>query len=279
MCHVRLLQKIYAPVSLKELEKALARLFEGLRVELASVETEENNWVRVGVKGEDAKVAVRLLERAGKLAPLGMEQIEQYSVLNGFVVSSGVERGISVDVGLVYPRIIYVTVHLQNLRSQLVDGATLTIQQIIELFGLAVNLPIEIRVTEVGAHRLDAELTERQLALYSHWISGIVDRLIVLGSSRKRVKDAVERTGLTRDVIGIESLGLFEQVVVCKLGTDARGLIARIGKRLYRARLVAFSPRRILAASNDHWRTEVSSFEHSKYKQHYSIQAQVWKGK
>jgi hypothetical protein len=279
MCHVMLLQKIYGSASLKELEKTLARFFKGLRLELAGVETGENNWVRIEVKGEDAKVAVRLLERIGKLAPIRMEKIERYSVLNGSVVSSGERKGLSVDVGLVYPRIVYGMVHLQHLRGQLVDGAKLTIEQLVELFGLADHFPIGIRVTGIGAHRLEAELTERQLALYNHWINGMVDRLIILGSSEKEVKEAVEKTRLTRDIVGIESLGLFEQVVVCKLGTDARGLIARIGKRLYRARLVAFSPREILEAAADQWSTEVSWFEHSKYKQQYNIQAQVWKGK
>jgi hypothetical protein len=279
VCHVTLLQKIYGSVSLKAVENILSGLFEGLRVELANLETGENNWVKIEVKGEDAKVAVRLLERGGKLAPIGIEKIERFSALNGSVVSSGVERGICVDVGLVYPRIVYGMMHLQHLRGQLVDGVKLTIEQIVELFGLTNHFPIEVRVTGIGPHRLDAELTERQLALYSYWINGMVDRLIVLGSSRKRVKEAVEKTGLTRDVIGIESLGLFEHVVVCKLGTDGKGLIARIGKRLYRAKLVAFSPRKILEAADDQWSRAVSSFEHSKYKQQYSIQAQVWKGK
>ncbi|MCW3979917.1 MAG: DUF2110 family protein [Candidatus Bathyarchaeota archaeon] len=257
VCQVMLLQKIYGSVSLKELEKDLTRLFEGLRVELANLETGENNWVSIKVKGADAKVAVRVVERIVRLAPIGMETIERFSVLNGIVALSREERGISVDVGLVSPRIVYGMVHLQHLRSQLVDGAKLTTEQIVELFGLANHFPIEIRVTRIGEHKFEAELTERQLDLYSLWINTMVDRLIVLGSSRKRVKEAVEKTGFGRDVVGIESLSLSEQVVVCKLGTDARGLITRIGRRLYKASLVAFSPRRILEAVNDHWSTQV----------------------
>ena len=219
MCQVMLLQKIYGSMSLKELEKDLTRLFEGLRVELANLETGENNWVSIKVKGADAKVAVRVLERIVRLAPIGMETIERFSVLNGTVALPGEERGISVDVGLVSPRTVYGTVHLQHL---LVDGAKLTTEQIVELFGLANHFPIEIRATRIGEHKFDAELTERQLDLYSLWINTMVDRLIVLGSSRKRVKEAVEKTGFRRDVVGIESLSLSEQVVVCKLGTDAK---------------------------------------------------------
>ncbi|MCW4053079.1 MAG: DUF2110 family protein [Candidatus Bathyarchaeota archaeon] len=279
VCQIILLQKVYGSVSLKELEKDLTRLFEGLRVERVDLKTGENNWARIKVKGADAKVAVRLLERTVRHAPIRMEKIERFSVLNGIISLSREERGISVDVGLVSPRIVYGTVHLQHLRSQLVDGAKLTTERIVELFGLANHFPIEIRATRIGEHKIEAELTERQLYLYSLWINTMVDRLIVLGSSQKRVKEAVEKTGLGRDVVGVESLSLSEQVVVCKLGTDARGLISRIGRHLYKASLVTFSPRRILEAVNDHWSTQASRFEHSKYKTPYSIQAQVWKGK
>jgi hypothetical protein len=50
----------------------------------------------------------------------------------------------------------------------------------------------------------------------------------------------------SRDIAKIEQLGMFEQVIVCKLGTDAAGLIPKIGRNLKRMALSIFSPRRIL---------------------------------
>ena len=43
----------------------------------------------------------------------------------------------------------------------------------------------------------------------------------------------------------MESLGLFEYALTCKLGTDAAGLIPRIGKILKTAKLTVFNPKRI----------------------------------
>jgi hypothetical protein len=40
-------------------------------------------------------------------------------------------------------------------------------------------------------------------------------------------------------------LGLFEHALVCKLGTDAVGLISKVGRGLRNARFVVFSPRKI----------------------------------
>jgi hypothetical protein len=50
--------------------------------------------------------------------------------------------------------------------------------------------------------------------------------------------------GLNRDILGIEPLGLFEHAATCKLGTDAEGLIPKIGKSLRNSTLQVFSPRR-----------------------------------
>jgi hypothetical protein len=43
-------------------------------------------------------------------------------------------------------------------------------------------------------------------------------------------------------------LGVLEQVVLCKLGTDAVGLIPKLGRYLKSAVLVPFSPKKILEA-------------------------------
>ena len=67
----------------------------------------------------------------------------------------------------------------------------------------------------------------------------------MVGASQNEVETAVERARHFRDIIKIESLGLFEHAVICKLGTDAIGLIPRLGSYLRVASLAPFSPRRI----------------------------------
>ena len=53
----------------------------------------------------------------------------------------------------------------------------------------------------------------------------------------------LERTRLNRDVIGMEALGLFEHALTCKLGTDAAGLIPRIGRYMRHADFSVFNPK------------------------------------
>ena len=100
---------------------------------------------------------------------------------------------------------------------------------------------------EVDAKKgwIAAELSEAQLAQIVSWVRFIFDRLIVLGAFFTDVERAVKVSKHFRDVIRIESLGTLEQVILCKLGTDAVGLISNLGRFLPDAILVPFSPRRI----------------------------------
>ncbi len=58
------------------------------------------------------------------------------------------------------------------------------------------------------------------------------DRVIVIGADKAQAEIAVRASGLQGDVIEIDSLSLFVQSLVCKIGTDAPGVIAKIGSRL-----------------------------------------------
>jgi hypothetical protein len=71
---------------------------------------------------------------------------------------------------------------------------------------------------------------------------------MVLGSLFSDVEWAVKLSKSYRDIIKIDSLGTLEHVVLCKLGTDAIGLIPKLGRYLAEAVLVPFSPKKILEA-------------------------------
>jgi hypothetical protein len=251
---VVLLQKIYGAGSLDELEEVLKRLCEGLRVEVAGLSVVENSWVKAKVSGEDENVAAHFLEKELGLAPITIRTVKRFSVLRGKVIFSGQSKmKISVDVGVFSPKPVYALVPLQRLQGQLVDGRKFALERISELFGLADGFPLDVRVAKVGADGLEAELTEKQLELYSRWIDSRVDRLVVLGASSEKVREAVRRAGLRRDFLGIESLNFLEHVVVCNLGTNARGLVPKLGKRLFKARFVRFSPFRVLELVDGRW--------------------------
>jgi hypothetical protein len=72
-----------------------------------------------------------------------------------------------------------------------------------------------------------------------------LDRLIILGASQGEIETVLERTRLNRDIIGIEELGMFEHALTCKLGTDAAGLVSRVGRYMRNSRFIVFNPKRL----------------------------------
>jgi hypothetical protein len=93
--------------------------------------------------------------------------------------------------------------------------------------------------------RIEAELSEAQLSQITSWIRSSLDRLIVLGAFFSDVERAVKLSRHFRDVVKIESLGMLEHFALCKLGTDAVGLIPKLGRFLPDAVFVPFSPSKI----------------------------------
>jgi len=251
---VVLLQKIHSNGFLREFENFLRGFCSGLKVELIGLSVVENGWIKIKISGEDEGTTVRFLEREIGLAPITLECVQSYSVLYGrIILSRQSKKEISVDVGVFSPKPVYATVSLQRLQGQLVDGKKISLKQIVDLFGVAEGLSFEVRIVKIGTDELKAELTERQLGLYSSWIDARTDRLVILGAVRERVKRAVQMARLDRDVLEVESLDILEHAAVCKLGTDAKGLIPRLGKWLLEARFTCFSPRRILDIVGERW--------------------------
>ena len=72
------------------------------------------------------------------------------------------------------------------------------------------------------------------------------EQFMLLESLFSDVEKTIKSCRLSRDVIRVESLGVLEHVVLCKLGTDAVGLIPKLGRYLKSAVLVPFSPKNII---------------------------------
>ena len=66
-----------------------------------------------------------------------------------------------------------------------------------------------------------------------------------MGVTREEIEYAIKMLRLSRDIYAIESLGLLEHAVICKLGTEAKGLIPKLGPKLQNAVLTPFIPTRI----------------------------------
>ena len=73
----------------------------------------------------------------------------------------------------------------------------------------------------------------------------MLDRLLVLGPSLHELQRMLENAKLDRDVIDVDTIGMFEHALTCKLGTDAAGLIPKIGRNLRNAKFAVFNPKRL----------------------------------
>ncbi|MEM1565844.1 MAG: DUF2110 family protein [Candidatus Bathyarchaeia archaeon] len=245
MTTVVLSAKIYSEDQLTYVEDYLKALFKGLAVQVKGLEVAVDNRIQVVFQGEDEKAALNLLEREVGLSPKSLEALKKFSKVKGYIAKLS-EDDITVDVGIVLPKTLEATVPLQRLQAQLADGRKIAMKKIADLYGLVENVPFTVKITSLGEDNIEAELAETQLTTYRRWIKSLFDRLIVLGASQQEIRKALKNAGCQGDIIAIESMGLFEHAVACKLGTDAVGLIPKIGKHLPNVRLEVFKPKTVI---------------------------------
>ena len=246
---VALLEKVYGPFSPETFEPLFSSLCKGLRVKSRVVGKTNRGWIQIEITGEDEVAALHFIDRKIGLAPVSLDKLEKFSVIRGRVVFSGKSKSeLYVDVGVFSPETRDSAVPLLRLQAQLADGKKLPLQRLIEPFCLYDNLPLKVKIAgNVDAQKklVEAELSEAQLSQITRWIRSSLDRLLVLGAPLSDVEHAVRASKHSRDVIKIEPLGILEQTVICKLGTDAVGLIPDLGRLLPDAILAPFCPRKI----------------------------------
>ncbi len=251
---ITLLVKAYGKIQLTYVDQLLKDILEGLEVKVEPCSITQRSWVQTAVSGEDETIALNYLEKEVGFCPAKLEATSRFSNVKG--LTTGIEESkdtISVDIGIFSPETIDATISLSDLNAQLMDGRKTALPKVMKLYGFSNNLPLTIKIKEINREEksVKAVLAEKQLVQYRNWTSSLLDRLIVLGAKLKEIEYALEKAHSERDAISVEKLGLFEHAVVCKLGTQAIGLIPRIGRHLQNASFVVFSPERILAFFRD----------------------------
>jgi hypothetical protein len=249
MTQVTILEKAYGSFSTRSFESIITSIVSDLKIKHRVLGAGSRDWIQVEVTGQDEAVAIKIIEKEIGLAPISGEKIEEYSTLSGRVIDNGrFPTELCVDVGIFDPKVCDVHVPLWRLQAMLADGMNVSLQHLVELYCLRDNFPLEVRIvgkSNMESEYLEVELSETQLARFSEWISSNLDRLIVLGANRIEIMQAVERAKHFRDVVRIETLGPLEHAVLCKLGTDAVGLMPKLGPYLRLASLTPFSPAKI----------------------------------
>ena len=248
MTTLTLLVKAFNPRQLKLIDDLLKTQFEELDVEVAVLGAPVNKWVQVSVSGEDESVAASYIKKEFGTCPVNLENAKAASALKGYISKVDLaKQQLVVDVGVFEPKVAHATVQLANLQAQLMGDRQIALKKISELYGLVEEMPLTVKVHPDGEENGNfvAELSPEQVEKLGLWRDSLLDRLVVLRLSRDEVERVVERTRLERDVIGVETLGVFEFALTCKLGTDAAGLIPRVGRYMRNGRFVVFNARKI----------------------------------
>ena len=250
MTTLTLLVKASNPSQLKQVGDLLNVAFENLDVEVKILGNPVNKRVQVSLSGEDEGIATSYINKEIGTCPTSLENVKNFSILKGYVSKVDINKQeLKVDIGVFQPKIIQATIPLAHLQAQLVDGGKVALKKISEIYGFYEDLPLSIKVIRLNdeeSDELEAELSMEQIDKIRLWQQSLLDRLIILRSSLGGIETVLERTRLNRDVIGIEALGLFEHALTCKLGTDATGLIPKIGRYMRNARFIVFNPKKII---------------------------------
>jgi hypothetical protein len=250
MTTLTLLARVHGVNQLNQIGEALKLSLEDLDVEAKILGTAADRWVQIALSGEDEVIATNYIAKEIGFCPTSFGDVKKSSTLKGYITSFEKSREeLMVDVGVFQPKTVHATIPLSHLQAQLVDGRKVALRKMGELFGFCGNLPLNIKIIRVNEEEsgIEAELSAQQVEKYTVWQEALLDKLIVLGVALREVKGALEYAKLNRDIISVEPLGLFEHVLTCKLGTDAAGLIPKIGRLLKNAKFAVFNPRKIMA--------------------------------
>ncbi len=243
MTDITLLVKAFHGGQLKQIDELLRDQFADLDVEVKVLGNSTNKWVQVSVLGEDETVAASYIKKEIGTCPVTLDNVDQGSVLKGYVSKIDSDK-IIVDVGVYEPKVTQANIPLTSLQTHLAGGKEVSLQKIAQTYAICEGIPISVKVVSKEAGSLQAELSPEQIEKFQNWQQSLLDRLIILRASKDLVTSVLERTRLDRDVIDVEALGLFEYVLTCKLGTDATGLIPRVGRYMRNTVLVVFNAKR-----------------------------------
>ena len=244
-----LLAKVSRQSQLNQIQKALKDLLEDLEVKAEITGVIADRWPQVDISGEDEGIATNYVSREIGFCPESIGEVTRFATLKGYIISPENDKEeLTVDPGIFEPKTFNARIPLSHLQAQLADGKSLQLKKISELYGFSPDLPVMLKVDKIDTARLQivAGLATEQILKYRSWIESLLDRLIIVGATRDEIQKNLKHTGLWRDVIDIETLGIFEHALTCKLGTDGVGLISIIGRNLRNARITSFNARKVI---------------------------------
>jgi hypothetical protein len=226
------------------LERELEELKGELTASLALDSFSQNGWAQIRVTGEDSEIVSELMSSRFGLAHTELREIDVPGVYEAEITGSN-EGGLKFDFGLNSADLNCI-IPSSNLIAQLADGKPIHLGQLIECYCLYPGVRISVRLTRTKENEIEGWLSDTQIDRLARWITTGLDRIQAFECYRQEAESAVLKTHLSRDVIAVESITLTIQSIVCKLGTDAVGLIPKLGHILRKQKLRPFQPKKII---------------------------------
>jgi hypothetical protein len=226
------------------LEKELKELKGELTASLTVDGFSRKGWAQIRVTGEDSEIVSELISSKFGLAHTELREMELPGVYEAEITGSN-ERGLRFDVGLDSGPLNCV-IPTSNLIAQLADGKPIHLGEVVECYCLYPGVRISVRIARTKDDAIEAWLSDRQIDRLARWITTGLDRIQAFECYRQEAESAVLKTHSSRDVIAVESISLTLQSIVCKLGTDAVGLIPKLGHILRKQKLRPFIPKKII---------------------------------
>jgi hypothetical protein len=249
---ITVLEKAYGKhrkFALRAFRHSLSVDLEGLEVLIGKLYTNPHSWVVVELEGEDWEVASNLIQQYyGTICSFG--ELKAGQVRKGKLIQTGkYGYGLYADIGIDSEERIDAFIPLHAIRHQLVKNEKIPLRDISYACGFLDNFTLEISIDRIDSikENIQASLSSEQVQLFKKWMKLNLERLIVTGVTRKHLKKVIGETGHINDILAIERMGLLEQVVVCKEGTNAPGLLAEIGRFLPEALISLFIPEKVRA--------------------------------
>jgi hypothetical protein len=243
-----LAEKIEKPlqrVALQQFNLKLGEETRELDVKIKKLNVTSGEWILIEYDGEDIEIFTELLRRDYGFIPIEVAKIKHEGTYRGFVIGNEEhDRGLYIDIGIISPRRSYGLYPLYRIRTQLGEDKTDSLKEITEKFCLYKGIPLNVRIEGIkNVRRISLAATDEQESCLKDWDRYPFDRVVVLGALYNQIRKAIQINQLTGDIIRLDPLSFTSSLLTCKLGTDAPGVISKLGKELRHAKLFSFIPK------------------------------------
>ena len=245
---VILAEKIEKSLQIDALQQFKLKLGEEtkeLDVDIKKLDFTLGDWLLVEYNGEDNEIFTELLRRDHGFIPIELAKVKHEQTYRGFIIGNeDRDQGLYIDIGIISPRRSYGLYPLHRIRTQLAEDKAESLKEIAKKFCLYKGIPINVRIEDIkNVKRINLAITDEQESHLKDWNRYPFDRVVVIGAFTNQVRKAIKRTLLSKDIIRLDPLSFTTSLLTCKLGTDAPGVISKLGQELRHAKLYSFIPK------------------------------------